>query len=267
MIDSHVHFWNPNDLDYDWLEATSPLYRAFLPTDYEPGREACGVSGAVFVQASHDPRENAWAFELADRFEWLLGVVGWVDLEAEDVRITLEHLSQHRRFKGVRHLVHNEADERWLLRPKVGAGLEALGELGLSFDLILRPEQFQYAPGVVAAHPELLFVLDHLGSPTGETLRDWARTLERLAGHANVTAKISGLPRNIARHAISIALETFGSNRLMLGGDYPICTLELLYATALTTMLEALRGLAPNGLHSITTAKAAHVYRLSSDRA
>ena len=221
----------------------------------------------MFVQASHNLRENAWAFELADRFEWLLGVIGWVDLKADDVRTALEHLSRHRRFKGVRHLVHTEANERWLLRPKVGAGLEALGELGLSFDLILQPKQFCHAPSVVAAHPRLQFVLDHLGSPTGETLREWAQTLERLAGHENVTAKISGLARNVARHAIAIAFETFGPNRLMLGTDYPVCTLEAPYSRVLATMLEALRGLAPNGLYSITTANAAHVYRLASDRA
>ena len=146
MIDAHVHFWNPADLEYFWLGSDSELHRTYLPEDLDTERQAIGVSGAVFVQASHDPQENAWALELAKRYSWLLGVVGWVNLERSDLAERLEPLARQSRFKGVRHLVHTEADERGLLRSSVAAGLEMLAEHGLTFDLVLRPEQFQHAP-------------------------------------------------------------------------------------------------------------------------
>ncbi len=250
MIDAHVHFWNPADLGYFWLEPDSRLYRAYLPEDLDAERLAMGVDGAVFVQASHDPRENAWALALTEDCPWLLGVIGWVDLERPDLTERLKPLARHPRFCGLRHLVHAEPDERWLLRPSVGAGLEVLAEHGLIFDLVVRPEQFRHLPSVGRAHPQLSFVLNHLGQPTPEHLSQWARNLERLAQSPNVTAKISGLPEAVADRAVRIALETFGADRLMLGGDYPVCTLSAPYSATLRTLLETLGRLESGSIES-----------------
>ena len=263
VIDAHLHLWNPLVLEYFWLEPLSPLYRAFGPETFELERRAAGVRQAVFVQASHDPRENRMALEWAKQFPWIAGVVGWVDLEADDLNAQLELLTKEPRFKGVRHLVHTEADPRWLLRASVGRGLETLAEHGLSFDLVLRPEQFATVSDVVAAHPNLTFVLDHLGySTTDQTFSTWARTLDRLAMRRNVTAKISELPQLAAAQAIWVALQCFGPNRLMLGGGYPICTQTASYRATLETLFEALRHLEANALNRITTENASRIYRL-----
>ena len=168
-MDAHVHFWDPTQLEYFWLTPNAaPLYRAFLPGEIEPELHASGVSRVVFVQASHDPRETAWALALAQRFGWIAAAIGWVDLESPGVDAKLEHFLTDTRFKGVRHPLHTEADTAWLARPAVRRGLAALETKRLLFELVIRPEQLPLVAQTVARHPQLSFVLDHLGNPPVE---------------------------------------------------------------------------------------------------
>lgn len=228
ITDAHVHFWNPARLDYFWLTPQlERLDRAFLPSDLEPALRANRVSKVIFVQASHDPRENAFALELARQQPWIAGVVGWVDLEVATVGASLDSLMRDASFKGVRHLVHTESDPHWLLRPAVQRGLSALEGRGMSFDLVLREAQWASALEVARQHPGLTLILNHLGNPPsdGQGFARWQAWLHRIAAFPNVNAKFSGL--TVHPHAASIAanaVKAFSLERLMFGSDWPIAT-------------------------------------------
>jgi len=226
IIDTHVHFWNPAQVNYFWLTPhLERLDRAFLPFDLEPELRDGWVSKAVFVQASHDPKENSYALELARKHPWIAGVIGWVNLEIAMVGAALDSLMQDASFKGVRHLVHTESDPHWLLRPAVQRGLSALEERGLSFDLVLREDQWASALEVAQQHPHLTLILNHLGNPPSDRsgLERWQVWLHQIAASPNVYAKFSGLTAHPqAARIAAFALAAFGPERLMFGSDWPI---------------------------------------------
>lgn len=274
VVDAHAHFWDPGRLDYFWLSLTSgPLFRPFLPTELEPALGAAGVSRVVFVQASHDRRENAWALGLAERHPWIAGILGWVNLEDPKVPKELDALVRSASFKGVRHLAHTERDERWLLRPAVANGLAALCERGLAFDLVVKPRQLPLVAELAAAHPKLEFVLDHLGNPPLESggLDGWARDLALVAARPNVSAKVSGLTTLagpsavepvILAEAVRTAVESFGFERLMFGGDWPVCLKAGSYLDAVSATCSALGDFNPSEGAAFWGGTAARVYRL-----
>jgi L-fuconolactonase len=263
ITDAHVHFWNPAELNYFWLTPQlERLDRAFLPSDLEPELHASRVSKVVFVQASHDPRENAFALGLAQEHPWIAGVIGWVDLEAATVGASLDRLMQNARFKGARHLVHTEPDPQWLLRPAVQHGLSALEERGLSFDLVLREGQWESALEVARHHPDLTLTLNHLGNPASDapSLERWQAWLLELAAFPNVNAKCSGLTAHphlarIAHHAV----KAFGLERMMFGSDWPISVTPGAYGQH----LETAQGLISADLRAVWTDTAERVYRLA----
>jgi L-fuconolactonase len=245
ITDAHVHFWNPAQLNYFWLTPQlEGLHRAFLPSDLKPELHASQVSKVVFVQASHDPRENVFALDLAQRHQWIAGVIGWVDLEARTVGATLDGLIQDARFKGVRHLVHTESDPNWLVRSAVQRGLSMLEERGLSFDLVLRQDQWASALEVARQHPGLTLILNHLGNPPSDapSFEHWQAWLLEMAAFPNVNAKFSGLTHH--PHASSFAtkaVKAFGLERLMFGSDWPISVKSGCYNAQLHATLELIK--------------------------
>ena len=275
IIDSHLHFWNPERVDYFWLGSAPPTLRRTVCLDeLEPQRLACGVTRGVFVQASHDPRELDWVLRELERFPWVRGVVGWLDLSAPDLERRARAAQQDARFKGVRHLTHDVPDAHWLARSDVGAGLCVLENLGLSFDLVLRPEQLSLAAEVTRQHPGLNVVLDHLGNPPLKSgdLSAWAHDLTALAALPNVTAKVSGLLTGLAasrdhaplREAVQLAFDLFGARRLMFGGDWPMATLAASYQDTLETLRALLPPLSPGEEQAFWAGTASRVYRLNS---
>lgn len=275
IIDSHLHFWNPERIDYFWLGPSTPtLCRTVDLDELEPQRLAAGVTRGVFVQASHDPRELGWVLRELERFPWVRGVVGWLDLTAQNLEIQARAALKDARFKGVRHLTHDVPDAHWLARSDVGAGLNVLETLGLSFDLVLRPEQLSLAAEVMGQHPGLNVVLDHLGNPplrSGD-LNTWARDLTALAALPNLTAKVSGLLTGLEtgqdhtplREAVHLAFGVFGARRLMYGGDWPMATLAASYQNTLETLRALLPPLLPGEEQAFWAGTASRVYRLSS---
>ena len=264
ITDAHVHFWNPARLNYFWLTPQlERLDRAFLPDDLEPELRESRVTKVVFVQASHDPRENVFALELAQQHPWIAGVVGWVDLEAATVGSSLDDLMRDTRFKGVRHLVHTESDPQWLLRPVVQRGLSALERRGLSFDLVLRPDQWTSALEIARQHSDLKLILNHLGNPPSDQpgFERWQMWLIEMAALPNVNAKFSGLTAHPhAARIATIALAAFGLERLMFGSDWPIATVLGEYRRN----LKPLQGLFPNEHTGFWGGTAERVYRLGN---
>ena len=273
IVDSHVHCWNPQVIEYFWLDgADESLRRVVTLDELEPQRLAAGVTHGVYVQASHDPREMAWALRILRAFPWVRGVVGWLDLTAPDGLDAAQEALLDDRLRGVRHLTHDIPQGDWLARADVGRALDALAGLGLSLDLVLRPEQLPLAAEVVADHPDLSVILDHLGNPplADDDLYAWSHDLAALAALPNVTAKVSGLltrlrpgqDRGSLRRAVAHAFDLFGPSRLMYGGDWPVSTLAADYATTLDALRATLPPLDSARAHAFWAGTADRVYRL-----
>ncbi|MDZ4773284.1 MAG: amidohydrolase family protein [Planctomycetota bacterium] len=244
MIDAHVHFWRYSARDHAWIgPAESALRRDFLPDDLAPSLRSSGVSGCVAVQAAQSLLETEFLLDLADRHAFIESVVGWVDLTAPDLPRVLERFARRPKFSGVRHFVQDEPDPEFLLRDDVLRGLRELGHFDLTFEFLVRPAQLPAATRVARMLPELHFVLDHLGKPdvSRHAREPWTSLVRELASCPNVTAKVSGLVTEAGRgwkredfaYYVDEALSAFGRERLVIGSDWPVCTLVSDYAEVL----------------------------------
>ncbi len=236
-IDSHQHFWRYNSEDYPWIDASrSALMVDYMPPDLAPLLATSGIDGTVAVQARQTPRETDFLLELADQVDIIRGVVGWVDMRAEDVEAQLERFAAHPRMVGVRHIVHDEADDRFMLGGNFLRGMARLKQHDLRYDLLLFPRHLPVAVEVVRRFPQQLFVLDHIAKPfiKDGLLEPWARDIRALAGHDNVWCKVSGMVTEAAWGAwtpadftpyLDVVFDCFGVERLMFGSDWPVCSL------------------------------------------
>ena len=241
-IDSHQHFWNYSAAEYPWIgPGMERLARDYLPEDLAPLLAAEGIHGSVAVQARQSVAESHWLLKLAQAHPLVKGVVGWVDLRSERVGDDLHALAANPRFVGVRHVVQDEPDPRFVLGSDFGRGLRELHQHGLTYDLLLYPDQLPAAIELVGLVPEQPFVVDHLAKPriaAGE-IEGWERDLRAIARHDNVCCKVSGMVTEAARRGwkpddftpyLDVVLEAFGPARLMVGSDWPVCLLAGEYA-------------------------------------
>jgi len=234
-IDAHQHFWIYNPQEYEWIDdSMGVIRRNFLPQDLEPELQHNDVQGSVAVQARQTLEETRWLLELAERSAEILGVVGWVDLCSANLRSQLEGFAKYPKLVGVRHIVQSEPDERFLLRDDFLRGISLLEEFDLAYDILIYTKHLPVAAEFVERFPKHRFVLDHLAKPpikSGE-IEPWASGVRRLAGFPTVFCKLSGLvteahwqrwkPEEI-RPYLDVAFEAFGTERLMIGSDWPVC--------------------------------------------
>jgi len=270
IVDAHHHFWDPARADYPWMtDDLAAIRRPFGPPDLAPLLRDAGVAGTVLVQARMDLDETRELLETAASTEFVLGVVGWVDLTDPDLAAVLDDL-EHSKLVGIRHQVHDEPDPSWLLRPDVRRGLRAVAKAGLVYDLLVRTRELPAALATARALPELALVIDHLAKPpiaSGDT-RAWAEALAPLADLPNVSCKLSGLvteaewaswqPDDLMPY-VRRALDWFGEERCLFGSDWPVCLLAASYADVLALVQGTLR---PAERCAVLSATAARVYRL-----
>ena len=241
-IDAHQHFWIYNAAEYEWIDdSMNPLRRNFLPEDLQPELEIGGFDGSVAVQTRQTAEETRWLLDLAERSPWILGVVGWVDLQSPDVRSHLKALARNPKLVGIRHIVQSEPDDHFLLKPEFLRGVSALEEFDLAYDILIYPKHLAVAAEFVERFPYQRFVLDHLAKPPIKSgnIKAWAQGMARLAAFPNVFCKLSGLvseadwqhwtPDQITPY-LSVAFESFGPDRLMIGSDWPVCLVAASYA-------------------------------------
>jgi L-fuconolactonase len=236
-IDAHQHFWDIHRFEYPWMPlGESPLRRNYLPQQLEPILKRNRFEGSVVVQANTILDETRWLLELASEHEFIRGVAGWVDLTDPRVGTALDEFQRHPKFKGIRHLVHDEPDVNWLLRDDVIAGLRELARRGIPYDLLLRPQHLKIVPGVAEKVPRLRMVVDHIAKPpiAAGRMDGWAEELATVAKIPDVYCKLSGMiteadPRGWkAEHLrpfVAHVMNVFGPERLMFGSDWPVCTL------------------------------------------
>ena len=252
-VDAHQHFWRYDAREYSWIdESMAALRRDFLPADLKPELEGNGFQGCVAVQARQTLEETRWLLELAERNPFILGVVGWVDLRSPRLRFELEALVKNPKLVGVRHVVQSEPDERFLLRPEFLRGIAMLEEFGLAYDILIYQRHLPVAAEFVAGFPRQRFVLDHLAKPPIKigAIDVWARGIRELASFPNVYCKVSGLVTEADWQAwepedlwpyLDAAFECFGPSRLMIGSDWPVCTVAVSYSRVMDAVKDYLR--------------------------
>src|SRR5579871_1012428 len=273
-IDSHQHFWDITRFQYSWMPAgDSPLHRNFLPPDLEPILQRNRLDGSVVVQANVILEETRWLLELAAQHEFIRGVVGWVDLTDPALGTTLDDLQRHPKFKGVRHLVHDEPDVNWLLRRDVLRGLQELARRGIPYDLLLRPQHLALVPRLAEQIPELRLVIDHIPKPliAQQRLDGWAEDMETAAKVPHLHCKLSGMiteadPRGWkAEHLrpyVQHVFSLFGPSRLMFGSDWPVCTLAGTWKEVLAAFTQSLGPQSIETREKLLGATAARFYKL-----
>ena len=273
-IDAHQHFWRYSPSTHGWIDdSMAVLKRDFLPADLAPLLAANGIDGCIAVQAEQTVAETEWLLSLADAHPFIRGVVGWVDLCADDVREQLRAIAAHPKLRGVRHIVQSEPDDRFMLRPDFMRGIAALAEFGLTYDILVFARQMPAAIDLVAVFPEQRFVLDHVGKPdirNGE-IDAWARGIAALARHRNVWCKLSGIvteadwaawtPDDIAPY-IRTVFDWFAPDRIMFGSDWPVCTLAAPYDAVSGIARDAIAALPDRDQDAILGGSAAEFYGL-----
>ena len=277
-IDSHQHFWNYDAAQYPWMsDAMGALRRDYLPEDLAPLLHATGFDGTVVVQARQTVEETEWLLGLADRYPTIQGVVGWVDLCSGELVRQLERLAPHPKLVGVRHVIHDEPDDRFMLRPEFRRGIGRLGEFELAYDLLLFPRHLPVALPLLDEFEDQLFVLDHIAKPAirDGLLAPWRADLERLAERPNVFCKLSGMVTEARwsgwqpadfRPYLDVVIEAFGPGRLMIGSDWPVCTLSADYASTMSLVVEYVGALSPDTCAGILGGNCARFYGIRRTR-
>lgn len=241
-----------------------PLKRDFLPQDLNPLLEKTGFDGCIAVQARQSLEETRFLLDLSRFHSSVLGVVGWVDLRAADLESVLAQWQGETKLVGFRHIVQDEPDEHFLLRPDFINGVKTLGKYSYTYDLLVYERQLPLLPAFLEQCPDQLFVLDHLGKPVvtqGLSVR-WKDAIRAAAQFPNLYCKISGLVTEADwRHwtaddfkpFVDEVLEAFGPSRLMIGSDWPVCLLA-------AEKYEAVIQLADYLVHSLTAEEQAQVF-------
>ena len=237
IIDAHHHLWEYNSVDYGWIDDSMELLkRDYLPGDLESELKSAGVNGTVVVQARQNLEETSWLLGQADHNPIIKGVVGWLNLCSESLNEELAMFASHPKLVGVRHVIHDEPDNDFMLRPSFVKGIEKLSAYKLSFDLLLFPKHLENAIELVNMFPEQKFVLDHISKPFIKSgiIDPWREDISSLAAQANVWCKISGMVTE-ADHLywkfedfvpyLDVIVEAFGTDRIMLGSDWPVSRL------------------------------------------
>ena len=277
VIDSHLHVWERDRNPQTWIDSVSMsvIDRDFTPQDAVAQLRESAVDGCVVVQCVNTFSETLDLLSGAEPFAPILGIVGWVDLEA-DVTSQLDILRAApggSKLVGIRHVTTMEADESWLARPKVASGLKALATADVPFDVIVRPWQLPLVANLARTLNTSRFVLDHMGKPalTSSSLAQWSAELKILAAHENVDTKVSGLiteddwsARGLdrLRPVVDHALEVFGPSRLMFGSDWPLAELAGGYQRWKDAYEELTAGLSAAEQAAIDSGNARRVYGL-----
>lgn len=273
-IDAHQHFWRYNPTEYDWIgDEMAVLKKNHLPADLQPLLAEAGIAGTIAVQARQTLEETAWLLSLADGFPFIKGVVGWVDLRSRDVEEQLARFAGHPRLVGVRHVVHDEPDDRFMLRTDFLRGLEVVGRFDLAYDILIFPRHLPVVCEVARRFPNQRFVLDHMAKPfiREGLMEPWRTDLQRLAAFPNVWCKVSGLVTEAhwrtwrpfdLRPYLDAVFETFGAGRIMAGSDWPVCTVAATYSQVLGVVTDYAAALPEDEQSDLLGGNAQACYRL-----
>jgi L-fuconolactonase len=276
-IDAHHHVWTLARGDYGWLTPDlAPIYRDFSLADLAPHLAASRIEGTILVQAAPTEAETTFLLDIADKAEVVRGVVGWTDFDAADAVARIDALAARKLLVGLRPMVHDIADDDWLLGPGLAPRLTAMARGDLVFDALVRPRHLPRLLAVVGRHPDLQFVLDHCGKPrlaTGD-IATWQRDIALLAQHPNIVCKLSGLVTEATPdwqiadlcRAVDHVLACFGPQRMLWGSDWPVVNLAGGFARWFAATETLLADLSADEKADIFGGNAARIYLSSRGR-
>lgn len=241
-IDAHQHFWRYDAARDGWITPEMVvLRRDFLPQELIAEMKSANIDGSIAVQAAQSEQETLFLLELAKQSDKIRGVVGWVDLCADDLPERLEFFSRFEKLRGFRHILQAEPDDQFMLRPDFLRGIGCLAAYRFTYDILVYPRQLPAAVKLVRRFPGQPFVLDHLGKPpikSGE-IAQWSEHINEVAQHENVYCKLSGMVteadwRNWRAEDftpyLDVVFENFGADRVMFGSDWPVCLVAATYS-------------------------------------
>jgi len=274
-IDAHQHFWHYSPTEHVWMtDAMVQLKRDFMPPDLRPLLDAVGIDGCVAVQARQNLDETRVLLALADEYSFIRGVVGWVDLCSAELPAQLEQFAPHPKLVGVRHVVHDEPDDDFMLRADFRRGIGQLKPFNLTYDLLLFPNHLSRAVRLVREFPGQPFVLDHIAKPriAEGIFSPWREDLLELAKAGDVYCKLSGMVTEAKwkqwthddfRRYLDVVVEAFTPDRLMIGSDWPVCTLSGDYPAVMGIVMEYVRQFPAEVQEGILGGNCARFYRIS----
>ena len=275
-IDAHQHFWNLSEVEYPWLTPSEgAIYATFEPADLEPQVKQAEIDRTVLVQAANSYEDTASMLRNADAHPWIGAVIGWVDLLNPDAtRKRLDMYTKHPKFRGVRHLIHNEPDPDWVMQDVVIESLKILAHYNMIFEVVgVFPNHLKHVPTLAQKIPDLKMVIDHLAKPliAKRQMSPWTDQMRDAAAYPNVYGKVSGLNTAASpnwdaaelKPYIDFAFECFGADRLLFGSDWPVCILAGDYNRVWTETNKALAGRSAAEIEAILGGTAQKLYHIS----
>ena len=249
-IDAHQHFWKFDPVRDSWItDDMSVIQKDFFPDDLKPVLQQNGFDGCVAVQASQSEEETDFLISLARQHDFIRGVVGWVDLRADDIT---DRLARYKAFpiaKGFRHVLQGEPQRDLMLQPNFKRGIRALEQYGFTYDILIFPDQVKFSTELVASFPDQKFVIDHIAKPyiKRKEIEDWKRDMEQIAMHPNVYCKISGMVTEADWKAwkkedftpyLDVVVNAFDTDRILFGSDWPVCLVAASYEAMVSIVKE-----------------------------
>ncbi len=240
-IDAHQHFWKFDPVRDSWINnEMKVIQKDFLPADLEPVLHQNNFDGCVVVQSDQSEEENIFQLLNAEKFDFIKGIVGWVDLQANDIEERLEYYSQLKKIKGFRHILQGEQERNMMLKSSFMNGIRLLKQYNFTYDILIFQDQLQYIPRFVASFPDQPFVIDHIAKPDLKAgqIDDWKKDITAVAQFENVYCKISGMvteadwnswKKEDFKPYLDVIVETFGIDRIMFGSDWPVCLVAASY--------------------------------------
>lgn len=273
-IDSHQHFWSYSSEEYGWIDDKMAVLKTeFLPVHLAPLVASIGFDGTIAVQARQSIQETEWLIRIAERDDLIKGVVGWVPLCSSSVDDHLKRFSQSNKLVGVRHVLQDEPDDRFMLKADFLNGIKCLGKYDLAYDLLIFPNQLEAAAELVSMFPNQRFILDHIAKPPIKqgVMGEWKDGLERLAQFPNVYCKLSGMvneadwyhwkPAQLTPY-LDVVFKAFGTDRLMIGSDWPVCLVAAEYQRVMSIVIEYISALSEDEQSAILGGNAVKAYKL-----
>ncbi len=273
-IDSHQHFWMFNPTKFEWISNEMEILKEnYLPDKLKPELSSIRFDGSIAVQARQSMEETQWLLFLAEQNNFIKGVVGWLDLCSSKLEEQLIQFSQHPKLVGVRHVIHDEKDDNFILRKDFREGIAHLKKFGLSYDILIFPRHLPNTIQFVSQFPEQVFILDHIAKPDikNKEISEWKENIEKLANHQNVFCKLSGMiteadwndwkPEDIIPYLDAVFI-AFGPERLMIGSDWPVCRVAGKYKQVMEVVLEYIKKFPESDRNKILGENAISVYQL-----
>lgn len=275
-IDSHQHFWQYDPQKHVWMDERMDIIKQdFLPSDLLPHLQKVNLDGCIAVQANQAEVENEFLLGLSENFDFIKGIVGWVDLRAENIEERLEYYQQFPKIKGFRHVVHDEPELDFMLGKNFMRGISKLNKYGYTYDILIFEKHLPNTFKFVETFPEQPFVIDHIAKPLikQQITEAWAKNIKKVAKSENVYCKISAMTTEADwanwkqedfNKYLDTVVEAFGTERIMYGSDWPVCQLAATYERQFNIVKDYFSSFSPDVQDKFFGENASKFYKLAN---